>query len=100
MTALPTNFAAATCDATCCTAPPRAMPWLRLAIGLFVAVQTMAIGLAVNVTPPDDLATRKLIDGAMLAATIVVIALLGWPLVIDALASLRNRRITIELLFL
>ncbi len=76
------------------------MPWLRLTIGLFVAAQTMLLGMAVNLSPPEDAGTRKLIDGGMLAATLVILALLGGPMIGDAVSSLKRRRISMELLFL
>ncbi len=76
------------------------MPWLRLAVGIFVAAQTMLFGLAINITPPDDPATRMLLHTGMLAATLAVLALLGWPLAKAAARELASRRITMELLFL
>ena len=86
-------------DAASCL-PSRALPWLRLAIGLFIAAQTMTLGLAINITPAEDRATTLLLQGGMLAATGVVIALLGWPLVVEALRQASRRRMTMELLFL
>ena len=50
--------------------PPQPAPWLRLAVGVFVAAQTMLFGLAINITPPDDPATRMLLHTGMLAATL------------------------------
>jgi len=102
MTALAAKLAspaAPVCDVVCCPAP-RPMPWLRLAIGLFVAAQTMTIEIGVNLTPPEDLATRQLINYVMLGATVVVMLLLGGPLIADARDALRRRSISMELLFL
>ncbi len=95
------SFFAACCpsDAASCL-PSQALPWLRLAIGLFVAAQTMTLGLTVNLTPPDDRPTLLLLQAGMLAATIVVMLLLGWPLAVEAARQLRHRRLTMELLFL
>lgn len=80
--------------------PARPFPWFRFALGLFIAAQTMLFGLTVNLTPPDDRATLLMLQGAMLAATVLVMAMLGWPLLIDAFAAMRSRRITMEMLFI
>ncbi len=80
----------------------RPFPWLRLAIGLFVAAQTMTLGLAINIDPPSEAetATRLWLHGGMLVATLVVVALLGVPLVVEAAAQLRRGRLTMEALFI
>ena len=59
----------------------------------------MTFGMAINITPPDDALTRLLLHLGMLAATGVVIAILGWPLARQAGRELARRRITMELLF-
>ena len=76
------------------------IPWLRLIIGALVAAQTMLLGVTINLTPPDDRTTLLLLQGGMLAATLLVMALLGLPLAVEALNQLRQRRLTMELLFL
>ena len=58
----------------------------------------MAFGLAVNLTPPAGRA-RLFLQGLVLATTLVVCALLGWPLLRAALRECRRRRLTIEALF-
>lgn len=60
----------------------------------------MTLGLAINLTPPDTESMRLVLQGGMLAATLLVMALLGWPLLLAAGYELQRRRITMELLFL
>jgi heavy metal translocating P-type ATPase len=85
----------------CCPTPATEhVPWLRLTIGLFIAAQTMLFGLAVSLTPPEEPTTRLLLHGAMAAATGLVVVLLGWPLLVEAVRELVHRRVTMELLFL
>ena len=60
----------------------------------------MALSLAVNITPPEDAATRIVLQGLVLAAALAVLALLGWPLLETATRELRHFRPTIEGLFL
>jgi len=73
--------------------------WLRIGLGLLVVGQTMALGLAVNLTPPDGAAYWILHGGLILSAAAVLI-FLGGDLVGGAVESLRQRRISIDLLFL
>lgn len=80
--------------------PGQAMPWLRLIIGLFVAGQTMVLALAINITPPESETVRIVLQSSMLGTTLLVMALLGWPLLVESLRALRQRRLTMELLFL
>lgn len=76
-----------------------ASPWFKIAIGAAVAGQVMLLGLAVNLTPPVGSA-RWLLHSTQLAATLTVLALLGGPLVRGALEQFRQRRLSIEWLFL
>ena len=64
--------------------PTSPIPWLRLAIGLFVAAQTMTLAIAINHTPPSEPAVKLTLQAGMLAATLLVLGLLGWPLVCAA----------------
>lgn len=82
------------------TAASARVPWLRLIIGTLVAAQTMLLGLTVNLTAPEERSTMLWLQGGMLAATLLVVALLGLPLAIEAMTQLRQRRLTMELLFL
>ncbi len=76
-----------------------ASPWLKIGIGAALAGQTMVLGLAVNLTGPTG-GARLGFHLALIALTAGVLALLGWPLLRNAAESVRERRITIELLFL
>jgi heavy metal translocating P-type ATPase len=75
-------------------------PWLRLIIGLFVAGQTMLLGLAINLTPPESETTRIVLQGGMLLATLAIMALLGGPMVAEAWRTLRRGAVSMELFFL
>lgn len=86
-------------DGASCSLTAR-LPWFRLALGVFVAAQTMLLGMAVNLTGDMDPGTRLVLDGGMLAATLLVMILLGWPLAAGAVRELMRRRLTMELLFI
>jgi heavy metal translocating P-type ATPase len=73
--------------------------WLRIGVGLAVAGQAMVFSLAVNLTPPEGPAYWILHGGLMLSAAGVLV-FLGGDLVGAAVGSLRQRRISIDLLFL
>ena len=73
--------------------------WLRIGVGLAVVGQTMVFSLAVNLTPPEGPAYWILHGGLMLSAAAVLV-FLGGDLVGAAVESLRQRRISIDLLFL
>ncbi|MCC5828223.1 MAG: heavy metal translocating P-type ATPase [Phycisphaeraceae bacterium] len=80
--------------------PTGDVSWVKLGAGLFVASQTMMLGLAINLTPPEDAATHAALLWGMAGATLVVALLLGLPLACEAVRALARRRITIEALFL
>ena len=71
MTTLAPQSEATSLWTACCPAdaarclPSASLPWLRLAIGLFVAAQTMTLGLTVNLTPPEEQATTLLLHLGM-----------------------------------
>ncbi len=73
-------------------------PIVRLGIALLIAGQSMIFGLAVNLTPPEP-TTRLVLHGLILAATLLVVALLGVPLFRTAAQELRRGQITTESLF-
>lgn len=73
--------------------------WLRIGIGAAVAGQAMVFGLAVNVTPADG-AGYWVVHGGLMASALAVLVFLGGDLVGSAWAGLRERRISIDLLFL
>jgi heavy metal translocating P-type ATPase len=73
---------------------------VRLGIGLLVVGQSMIFGLALNLHDDVPPAARAVAESLLLAATLVVVALLGPPLVRAAWGELRRGRLTIEALFL
>src|SRR5262249_41849322 len=72
---------------------------VKLALGLLFAGQSLVFSLAVNVSPPEEIEVRLAVQGLILAATMVVVILLGVPLFRTAAAELMQRRLTIEILF-
>ena len=79
--------------------PTRASPWFRIAVGAVLAGQGMLLDLAVNLTPPEG-AARGFLHAALIVSCAGVLALLGGPLLRSALEEVRQRRVTLELLFL
>ncbi len=73
--------------------------WLRIGIGLAVAGQAMVFGLAINVTPAEG-AGYWVVHGGLLLSALLVLVFLGRDLVGSAWRSLREQRISIDLLFL
>lgn len=73
--------------------------WWRIGVAAVVAGQSMVLGLAVNLTPPEGTA-YWLVHGGLIAAALVVCGLLLPPLVAEAWRSARARRISVEQLFL
>ncbi|HTJ79678.1 MAG TPA: heavy metal translocating P-type ATPase [Rariglobus sp.] len=73
--------------------------WLRIGAGLAVAGQSMVFSLAVNVTPATG-AGYWVVHGGLIGCALAVLIFLGGDLVRSALASLRERRISVDLLFL
>src|SRR5260221_8155094 len=84
------------CDCTLARTPGGAL-W-RLAVGAFVAINSMVLALAVNTSGPA--ADTNVVRYFLAAATAGVLVLLGGPLALGAASELRANRITIELLFL
>ncbi|MDD2763588.1 MAG: HAD-IC family P-type ATPase [Opitutaceae bacterium] len=73
--------------------------WLRIGIGLLVVGQAMTFSLAVNLTPPEG-ATYWVLHGGLILSAVGVLVFLGGDLVGSAVEALRQRRISIDLLFL
>ena len=68
-------------------------------VGAFVAINSMVLSLAVNVSGPAT-ADTDVVRYILLAATIAILGLLGPPLLRSSVGELRHGKITIELLFL
>ena len=60
----------------------------------------MIFGLAINLEEQTTPAVKFGVQGIILAGTLLVVALLGWPLFRTAFSELRRGRLTIEALFL
>ncbi len=59
----------------------------------------MLLGLAVNITPPAG-GARWLLHAALMVSSVAALAILGRPLLQSAIEDIRQRRVSIELLFL
>ena len=72
---------------------------LRLAVSILLASQSMMLGLAINLSPPDP-ETLRLLQATVLSATLAVVGLLGGPLARSAIVELWRGRVTLDALFL
>lgn len=73
--------------------------WLKLGMATLVAGQSMAFGIAVNISPPEDEA-RVVVHGILALSAMVVFLLVGWPLLVRSLRSLLSGKIALEQLFM
>lgn len=85
------------CHEAC--APGARLQWLRAGFGAFLAMNAMTLSLAVNLsdTSPDERLQLHLASAALTAAVFV---LLAGPLIRGAWRAVRERRVSIEALFL
>lgn len=81
------------------TAAEPVTSWFKVAVGAVLAGQSMLLGLAINLTPAEGLA-RMLLHAALMLSSLAALVVLGKPLVQSALEEVRQRRISIEILFL
>lgn len=72
--------------------------WWRIGIGAVIAINSMTVDLAINTSEAEP-ATRQLVHLGVLAATAVVAALLGAPLLAGAWRQARQGRLTLEAMF-
>lgn len=73
--------------------------WLRFGIAGLVSAQSMVLGLAINLSPPQGLA-RTVTHTVLAFGAVVVFALVGGPVCREAWAQARARRFGMEQLFL
>lgn len=73
--------------------------WLRIGIGLAVAGQAMVFSLAVNLTPAEG-AAHWVVHGGLIGSTLLVLFFIGGDLLGGAWSAVRERRVSIDLLFL
>ena len=80
-------------------APGERLPWLRIGFSAFLAMNAMTLSLAVNLseTTSDERARLHLAAAALTAA---VFGLLGGALIRGAWRAIRERRVSIDALFL
>jgi heavy metal translocating P-type ATPase len=72
---------------------------MRLALAVVVAIQSMVLGLAINLSPPFGKA-RPILHGLLAALALLVFFLAGLPLLREAWARAREGRASIEQFFL
>src|ERR1035437_3138699 len=73
--------------------------WLRIGAGAAVAAQAMVFSLAINLSEIDGWA-YAVVHGILIASALGALVFLGGDLVRSAWESVRERRISIDLLFL
>lgn len=72
--------------------------WIRLGLAILLTINSLVLALSFNVsslTTPE----RRWIAIALAVATAIVVGLLGWPLLVNFFNSLRQRRTSMESLF-
>lgn len=78
--------------------PANVTSWVRIGIGTVLASQSMVLGLAINLSPPQG-NTRLLLHGLLLAAALGTLAVLGPPLFRASWQCACRRRLSVEFLF-
>ncbi|AHF93166.1 ATPase P [Opitutaceae bacterium TAV5] len=73
--------------------------WLRIGIGLAVTGQAMVFSLGVNITAAEG-AGYWVVHGGLMASALLVLVFLGGDLAGSAWAAIRERRVSVDLLFL
>lgn len=72
--------------------------WWRIGAGILIAANSMTVSLAVN-TSETSAADAVAVHAVLAGLAALSFALLGWPLVRNAWAAVRARRVTLEGLF-
>src|SRR5690348_13852479 len=73
--------------------------WWRIAIGAFLAFNSMTVALAVNLSQVDR-QERLILQGIPLCVSLIVGILLGGPIITASWRECRAQRLCIESLFL
>jgi Cu2+-exporting ATPase/Cu+-exporting ATPase len=73
--------------------------WVRIAVGAFLAMNVMTFSLSVNLSEVHG-RERAVLHAVILGATLAACGVVGSGLAVNAFRALRQRRITIEALFL
>jgi heavy metal translocating P-type ATPase len=69
-----------------------------MALSLVLAGQSMVLGLGINLTPPDG-TVRWVLHALLFLMALAVMLLLGRPLLDNTLETIRDREVSVELLF-
>ncbi len=78
---------------------PASTTWLRVGIALVVAGQTMVFSLAISMSPLDH-SYRIWLHAGLIAASLLVMLLLGKPMLTEAWRTVRQGRISVDQLFI
>lgn len=76
-----------------------ALQWVRVGLAALIAGQLMAFSLAANLSPVDP-GEYVVLHGVLAGATLLVFALVGGPLVAEAVRQWGERRVGVEQFFL
>lgn len=87
------------CKTAAITPRKAASRWIRFAFAGIVAAQSMILGLAVNLSAPEEPA-RMALHGLLAVSAVTVFLLTGLPLARAAWDAARNGRVAFEQLFL
>ena len=98
MSTASTTFGSGCCGASSAS-PTDAGVWWRIAIGAFLAFNSMTVALAVNLSKVDT-KERLVLQGIPLCVCLIVGLLLGGPMLSGVWREWRARRVTVESLFL
>jgi len=72
---------------------------MRLAFAGLIAAQSMIFGMAINLSPPEGRA-RMVFHTILAGSAVLVFALVGWPLFMNALRSALSGKVTFEQFFM
>lgn len=78
---------------------PSSSTWLRVGLALMIAGQTMVFSLAIDLSPIEH-EYRWWLHGGLIAASLLVVVLLGKPLLLEAVHTVRQGRISVDQLFI
>lgn len=89
---------------SCCSANSsieqnQPIEWVKIGFAALVAVQTMVLGLAVNITPPSG-TTRWVLHSILILLTLAVFILAGGPILKESFRQARRGRVVMEQFFL
>lgn len=98
MSSAPTTFTTECCG-TAAGSQVGSTMWWRIAIGVFLAFNSMTVALAVNLSKVDR-EERFILQGIPLCVSLIVGLLLGGPMISGIWREWHSQRVSIETLFL